>query len=116
MILHRDFTPLPMPQEVIDCVNRLGALDKQPELLTFFDRLGQDIGDLRMHDPSTAGVHGHRIGVNVLLLGWHPVLILIQHVVSLDKIRLGSSHHFRACSCSAILLAVFHTGACPLAR
>ena len=40
MILHHDFTPLPMPQEVIDHVNRLGALDKQPELLTFFDQLG----------------------------------------------------------------------------
>ena len=40
MILHCEFTPLPMPQEVIDCVNRLGALDKQPELLTFFDQLG----------------------------------------------------------------------------
>ena len=40
MILRHDFTPLPMPQEVIDHVNRLGALDKQPELLTFFDQLG----------------------------------------------------------------------------
>ena len=46
MISHHDFTPLPMPQEVIDCVNRLRALDKQPELLTFFDQLGQDVGDL----------------------------------------------------------------------
>ena len=40
MILHHEFPPLPMPQEVIDHVNRLRALDKQPELLTFFDRLG----------------------------------------------------------------------------
>ena len=46
MILCHDFTPLPMPQEVIDHVNRLRALDKQPELLTFFDWLGQDVGDL----------------------------------------------------------------------
>ena len=46
MILHHEFTPLPMPQEVIDHVNRLRALDKQPELLTFFDQLGQDVSDL----------------------------------------------------------------------
>ena len=57
MISHHDFTPLPMPQEVIDHVNRLRALDKQPELLTFFDQLGRDVSDLQMHDPSTAGVH-----------------------------------------------------------
>ena len=58
MIMHHGFTPLPMPQEVIDHVNRLRALDKQPELLTFFDQLGQDVGNMPMHDPSTAGVHG----------------------------------------------------------
>ena len=57
MILHHDFTPLPMPQEVIDHVNRLRALDKQPELLTFFDQLGRDVSDLQIHNPSTAGVH-----------------------------------------------------------
>ena len=50
--------PFPMPQEVIDHVNRLGALDKQPELLTCFDQLGQDVGNISMHDPSTTGVHG----------------------------------------------------------
>ena len=32
-------------------------MDKQLELLTFFDQLGRDIGDLQMHDPSTTGVH-----------------------------------------------------------
>ena len=58
MIMHHVFTPLPMPQEVIDHVNRLGALDKQPELLTFFDWLGWDVSNMQMHDPSTAGVHG----------------------------------------------------------
>ena len=58
MIMHCGFTPLPMPQEFIDCVNRLGALDKQPELLIFFDWLGHNVGDLQMHNPSTAGVHG----------------------------------------------------------
>ena len=58
MITHCGFTPLPMPQEVIDCVNRLRALDKQPVLLTFFDQLGHNVGDLQMHNPSTAGVHG----------------------------------------------------------
>ena len=46
MISHHDFTPLPMPQEVIDRVNRLRALDKKPELLTFFDWLGRDVSDL----------------------------------------------------------------------
>ena len=39
------WTVLPMPQEVIDRVNQLGAADGQPELLTFFDRKGELIGD-----------------------------------------------------------------------
>ena len=56
--MYHDFKPLPMPQEVIDQVNKLGAMDKQPELLTFFDWLGRDISNLQMHDPSTTGVHG----------------------------------------------------------
>ena len=38
-----DWTPLPMPDTVIDRVNALGA--KQPELLTFTDRKGRIIGD-----------------------------------------------------------------------
>jgi hypothetical protein len=46
-----------MPQEVIDQVNKLGVMDKQLEQLIFFDWLGRDIGNLQMHDPSTAGVH-----------------------------------------------------------
>jgi hypothetical protein len=39
-------------------VNKLGSYDKQPELQTFFDHLGQDVGHLQLHNPSTAGVHG----------------------------------------------------------
>ena len=36
IICHK-WTPLPMPQEVIDHVNALGKADGQPDLLTFFD-------------------------------------------------------------------------------
>ena len=45
----RNFTPLPMPQAVIDRVNQLSKLDSQPELLTFFDRNGNEIGDNATH-------------------------------------------------------------------
>jgi hypothetical protein len=34
-ITRRRWTQLPMPQEVIDCVNQLGKADGQPEVLTF---------------------------------------------------------------------------------
>ena len=50
------FTPLPMPQEVIDRVNELGKAEKQPQLLVFYDRHGRVIGDLTdLHTP-IAGV------------------------------------------------------------
>jgi hypothetical protein len=32
-------------------------MDKQLELLTFFNQLGKDVSDLQMHNPSTTGVH-----------------------------------------------------------
>ena len=44
-ITRRRWTPLPMPQEVIDRVNQLGKADAQPELLTFYDRKGRLIGE-----------------------------------------------------------------------
>jgi hypothetical protein len=44
-ITRRRWTPLPMPQEVIDRVNQLGVADGQPELLTFYDRKGRLIGE-----------------------------------------------------------------------
>jgi hypothetical protein len=44
-IPRRRWTSLPMPQEVIDRVNELGKADKQPELLTFYDRKGRLIGE-----------------------------------------------------------------------
>ena len=34
-----------MPQEVINRVNQLGANDKQPKLLTFYDWKGNFVGD-----------------------------------------------------------------------
>jgi hypothetical protein len=43
-ITHRRWTQLPMPQEVIDRVNQLGKADRQPELLTFYNRKGCLIG------------------------------------------------------------------------
>ena len=39
------WTSLPMPQEVIDRVNKLGEVDRQPYLLTFYDRHGNPFGD-----------------------------------------------------------------------
>jgi hypothetical protein len=44
-ITRRRWTPLPMPQEVIDRVNQLGKADSQPVLLTFYDRKGRLIGE-----------------------------------------------------------------------
>ena len=41
---HR-WTELPMPQEVIDRVNKLGEADRHPYILTFYDRHGNPVGD-----------------------------------------------------------------------
>lgn len=46
LITRRKFTPLPIPQNVIDRVNTLEKADKQRELLTFYDRQGHPIGDV----------------------------------------------------------------------
>ena len=54
LITRRKFTPLPMPQDVVDRVDTLGKADKQRELLTFYDRHGRPIGD--MADYETTGV------------------------------------------------------------
>ena len=47
----RRWTALPMPQEVIDCVNKLGEADRQPHLLTFYDLHGNPVGDTK--NPNT---------------------------------------------------------------
>ena len=44
-ITRRSWTEPPMPQEVIERVNQLGLADRQPELLTFYDRKGRLIGE-----------------------------------------------------------------------
>ena len=44
-ITRRSWTELPMPQEAIERVNQLGLADRQPELLTFYDRKGRLIGE-----------------------------------------------------------------------
>ena len=44
-ITRRNWTQLPMPQEVIDRVNQLGVNDGQPEVLTFYNSKGDLIGD-----------------------------------------------------------------------
>jgi len=54
LISCRKWTPLPMPQEVIDRVNQLGKADNQPELLTFYDRKGRIIGDTEMPGVSSS--------------------------------------------------------------
>ena len=44
-LTRRKWTSLPMPQEVIHCVNKLGEADGHPSLLTFYDRQGNPVGD-----------------------------------------------------------------------
>ena len=44
-LTHCRWTALPMPQEVIDRVNKLGEADGHPYLLTFYDRHGNLVGD-----------------------------------------------------------------------
>ena len=44
-LTRRRWMALSMPQEVIDRVNKLGAFDGQPFILTFYDRHGNLVGD-----------------------------------------------------------------------
>ena len=46
-LTRRKWTALTMPQEVIDCFNKLGEADGQPTVLTFYDRHGNTVGDIR---------------------------------------------------------------------
>ena len=41
----RKWTELPMPQEVIDPVNKLGEADRQKSLLTSYNQHGNAVGD-----------------------------------------------------------------------
>jgi hypothetical protein len=57
IITCRCWTPLPMPQKVIDPVNQLGKAEGQPELLTFYDRKGpliieHTVGSFTLRRPS----------------------------------------------------------------
>ena len=52
LITRRNWTSLPMPDEVIKRVDQLGRNEGQPELLTFFDRRGLVIGDLTLPDAN----------------------------------------------------------------
>ncbi len=66
-IIRRRWTSLPMPQEVIDRVNDLGKADSQPELLTFYDRMGRLIGDTEIpgtQDPEIPGVQDPPPNIN----------------------------------------------------
>ena len=49
-LTRRRWTALTMPQEVIDRVNKLGEADRQPSLLTFYDRQCNSVGDTRNPD------------------------------------------------------------------
>ena len=44
-LTRRRWMAFPMPQEVIDRVKNLGESDRQPSLLTFYDRHGNPVGD-----------------------------------------------------------------------
>ena len=44
-LTRRRWTALPMPQEVIDRVNKLGEADGQPYILTFYNRHVNPVGD-----------------------------------------------------------------------
>ena len=46
-LTHRRWTEFPMPQEVIDRVNKLGEADRQPSLLTLYDRHENPVGDTK---------------------------------------------------------------------
>ena len=41
----RRWTALPIPQEVIDRINKIGESDGQPSLITFYNRHGNPVGD-----------------------------------------------------------------------
>ena len=49
--------PLPMPQEVINHMDKLGKADKQSALLTFTNCLSNPIGDIMTPAASIAGVN-----------------------------------------------------------
>ena len=46
-LTRRKWTELPKPQEVIDRVNKIGASDGQPSLLTFYNRHVNPVGDTK---------------------------------------------------------------------
>ena len=55
-LTRRRWTAFPMPQEVIDRVNKPGEADVQPSLLTFYDRHGNPVGDTRNTNPDLTDV------------------------------------------------------------
>ena len=46
-LTRRNWTALPITQEAIDRVNKLGEADGQPSLLNFYDRHGNPVGDTK---------------------------------------------------------------------
>ena len=46
-LTRRRSTELPMPQEVIYHVNKIGEADGHPSLLTFYDLHGNAVGDTK---------------------------------------------------------------------
>ena len=44
-LTRRRWTALPMPQEIIGNINKLGESDGQPSFLTFYDRHGNPVVD-----------------------------------------------------------------------
>jgi hypothetical protein len=61
--MRRRWTELPMPKEVIACIDdALGRAQGQPKLLTFFNRKGPLIGDYDEYE--IPGVNQHEITPN----------------------------------------------------
>jgi len=57
LLKRRNWTEIPMPQEVIDRVDSLGKKQGQPELLTFFDRRSLIIGETESPDEPPANTN-----------------------------------------------------------
>ena len=49
-LARRRWTELPMPQEVIDRINKFSESDRQPYFLTFYERHVNPVGDTRNHN------------------------------------------------------------------
>jgi hypothetical protein len=54
-LTRRNFTPLPMPKEVINCVNVMGQAEGQPNLMMCYDWKGWHIGQQNLNTAKQGG-------------------------------------------------------------